>query len=77
MTCQELVELVTDYFDGALSPADRDEFERHLAICPGCVNYIEQMRTTIRLAQETKALEQRPEVGALLHAFREWKASPG
>ncbi len=80
MTCQQLVELVTDYFDGALPPADREAFDAHLAICPGCVTYVEQMRTTIRLAHDTKALEQRPEVAALLHAFRDWRAarpSPG
>ena len=77
MTCQELVELVTDYFDGALPLAEREAFDAHLALCPGCVTYLEQMRTTIRLTHETSALERRPEVTALLHAFRDWKASLG
>jgi anti-sigma factor RsiW len=73
MTCQELVELVTDYFDGALDAATRAEFDAHLAVCPGCVTYLEQMRTTIRLTHDAKALERRPEVIALLAAFRDWR----
>jgi anti-sigma factor RsiW len=49
MNCRELVELVTAYLDGAL-PADvRAAFEAHLAECPGCAAYLEQMRTTIRI----------------------------
>jgi anti-sigma factor RsiW len=77
VTCQELVELVTDYFDDALAPDERDAFEAHLDVCPGCVTYVEQVRATIRLTRDTRALEQRPEMSALLHAFRDWKALPG
>ena len=50
LVCQEVVELVTDYLEGALSPADRRRFEAHLAICPHCTEYLAQMRETIRLA---------------------------
>jgi anti-sigma factor RsiW len=73
MTCQELVELVTEYFDGAMDAATREEFDMHLAVCPGCVTYLEQMRTTIRLAHDVRALERRPEVAGLLEAFRDWR----
>jgi anti-sigma factor RsiW len=75
MTCQELVELVTDYFDGALAPDAREAFEAHLTVCPGCAAYLEQMRTTIRLAGDTQELEARPETAALLDAFRDWRSS--
>jgi anti-sigma factor RsiW len=47
MSCRELVELVTDYLEGALSPEDVARFEAHVAGCPGCAAYLEQMRTTI------------------------------
>jgi anti-sigma factor RsiW len=74
LTCKELVELVTDYWEGALSPADRARFDEHLATCPYCRIYVEQMRQTIRalghLPEETippEALE------ALLAHFREWR----
>jgi anti-sigma factor RsiW len=62
VTCQELVELVTDYFEGALDETDRDRFEAHLTVCPGCVHYVGQMRVTLRLAHDIAALERRPEV---------------
>jgi predicted anti-sigma-YlaC factor YlaD len=73
MTCQELVELVTDYFDGAMDEATRAEFDAHLVVCPGCMTFIEQMRTTLRLTHDIKALEHRPEVIGLLGAFRDWR----
>ncbi len=72
MTCQELVELVTEYFDGALDEQTRAEFEAHVEVCPGCDAYVEQMRMTVRIARDVKALEQAPEVTALLEAFRNW-----
>ncbi len=73
LTCQELVELVTDYFEDALAPADRARFEAHVASCPGCAAYLRQMRTTLEVVGATAALEPRPEVSALLEAFRAWR----
>lgn len=47
IACRELVEIVTDYLEGALDSAMTAAVERHLAICPHCDRYIEQMRETI------------------------------
>jgi anti-sigma factor RsiW len=74
MTCQELVELVTEYFDGELPELERAAFEAHVAVCPGCDTYLEQMRVTIRIATDARALEQRPEVASLLAEFRGWRS---
>jgi anti-sigma factor RsiW len=76
ITCKELVELVTDYLEGAL-PADlRTLFEKHLAMCDWCVTYLDQMRQTQRalgtLTEESISVEARD---ALLHAFRGWNAA--
>jgi anti-sigma factor RsiW len=73
LSCQELVELVTDYFEGALSWRQRRQFEKHLSKCDGCTTYLEQMRATIELAGASADLERRPEVSGLLEAFRDWK----
>ncbi|HEY3019598.1 MAG TPA: zf-HC2 domain-containing protein, partial [Solirubrobacteraceae bacterium] len=54
LTCQELVELVTDYLDGALTLRERLRFERHLAECEWCVDYVDQIRTTIHLVARTQ-----------------------
>jgi anti-sigma factor RsiW len=72
VTCQELVELVTEYFDGAFDEAERDRLEAHLGICPGCAHYVVQMRLTLHLVQDLKPSEQRPGVASLLDTFRDW-----
>jgi anti-sigma factor RsiW len=47
ITCAEVVELVTEYLEGELDPSTRAELEAHLALCPGCDIYLQQMRDTI------------------------------
>jgi anti-sigma factor RsiW len=78
LTCQELVELVTEYFEGTLPPEERTRFEAHLSACRGCRAYLRQMQQTVRLAGRLseddlpEATKQR-----LLHAFRTWKWKSG
>ena len=75
LSCQELVELVTDYLEGALPEEERARFEQHVGPCDGCREYVEQMRTTIELAGRIEPRELSPEAErALLAAFRHWKA---
>ena len=47
ITCQQVVDIVTDYLEGALDDATRSELEAHLALCPHCERYLDQMRQTI------------------------------
>jgi anti-sigma factor RsiW len=76
ISCQELVELVTDYLEDALPPAERARFERHLEGCGGCAAYLEQMRTTIELTGRLTLAQIEPDAEeALLQAFRDWRAS--
>lgn len=76
MNCRQVVELMTDYLEGALSPVERARFEEHIAGCDGCRAYLQQLRTTRRvlgrLADEPvpAAVEQE-----LLEAFRSWRSS--
>src|SRR5918911_796873 len=48
VVCQQAVELVTDYLEGALSWRQRRRLERHLKACPHCTEYLREMRITIR-----------------------------
>jgi anti-sigma factor RsiW len=48
ITCQEVVEVVSDYLEGLVDDATRAEIEAHLELCPGCDEYLRQMRTTLR-----------------------------
>ena len=75
MTCAELVELVTDYVEAALSAEDRARIDAHLSVCPPCVHVIEQWRTVIALTgrldehhADELPLDRRAE---LMAAFRE------
>ena len=75
MACKELVEEITAYLDGTLPDADRRRFDTHLANCPYCTEYLEQMRQTIarlgtldETALSTDARER------LLAAFRDWRS---
>jgi predicted anti-sigma-YlaC factor YlaD len=56
VTCQQFVELVTDYFEGALAPRALGLVEEHLVMCDWCLTYVEQMRTTMVALRE---LEER------------------
>ena len=74
LSCQELVELVTDYLEARLAPAARARFEAHLSECDGCGVYVEQLRQTIRLSGRARAEDvAAPARQALLEAFRGWK----
>ncbi len=76
MDCIELVELVTDYLEGALGEADRARFEKHLSLCDGCATYLEQMRLTLRAAGALRAESFPPEgLEAFRNAFRQWKSA--
>jgi anti-sigma factor RsiW len=74
LTCRELVELVTDYIEGALPANDRLDFERHLVWCSWCRDYVDQMRMTIDVVGRPDDAEPAsPLREQLLDAFRDWK----
>ena len=49
--CCELIDFLADYLSGELSAPMRREFERHLAVCPPCINYLKTYEQTIRLSK--------------------------
>jgi anti-sigma factor RsiW len=74
MTCQELVELVTEYLEGTLPVEQRPRFEQHLAACPGCADYVQQMRLTIQATGQLAEASLEPRMReALLSVFRDWR----
>ena len=76
LSCQELVELVTDYVEGALPSELHDRFERHIAHCSGCQAYLKQMRSTIRATGTLTVDSLTPDAESmLLDAFRGWRQS--
>ncbi len=74
MSCKELVELVTDYLEGALPPADLRRFELHIGKCDWCKLYIDQIRLTIKAAGKLTEDSIDPRAKEeLLAVFRNWK----
>lgn len=74
MKCREVVELMTDYLEGALSEADRRRFEAHITDCASCREYLAQLRRTIRVAGRLNDEPVPPELEAeLIRAFRDWR----
>ena len=74
LTCADIVKLVTDYLEGQLTPDERRRFEGHVAICPPCRGYLDQMRTTVELVGDLREEDVPPEMEEhLLVAFRDWR----
>jgi predicted anti-sigma-YlaC factor YlaD len=47
VSCQQFVELVTEYFEGALQGRTLTQVEEHLVMCDWCTTFVEQMEATI------------------------------
>ena len=75
LDCIELVEMTTDYFEGALAPDAAARLEAHLTECDGCTEYVRQMRVTQEaLGQVDVRAIPTPARARLLAAFRAWKS---
>jgi len=75
MMCEQFVELVTEYLEDAMDADTRQRFEDHLALCPGCVTYLDQIRDTVRQAGRLQPQDLSPAArDHLLRAFDDWRA---
>ena len=71
LSCQEIVELVTDYLEGAIEPEEHASVEQHLVGCTKCDAYLDQIRATIRLVGRVDAASLSAETRrGLVEAFR-------
>ena len=74
LTCKELVELVTDYFEDRLTTEENRRLELHVCSCTGCRAYLGQMRALVRAAGRLAETEIPVAVREdLLRTFRDWK----
>jgi predicted anti-sigma-YlaC factor YlaD len=74
LNCQEVVELVTDYLEQALLPEMQAKFEEHIAECPGCDTYLEQVQQTIMMLRKLSEQQMFPKTKQeLVEIFRNWK----
>lgn len=74
LTCQEVVELVTEFLSETLSAEDRVRLEQHLLVCPPCTLHVAQVRSTIGLLAQLRTPAASDESEAVvLELFRHWK----
>jgi anti-sigma factor RsiW len=74
ISCQEVVELVSDYLERSLPPDETTLFEQHLNFCDGCDWYVEQLKRTVETVGEIREEHVPAEVKErLLSAFRDWR----
>jgi anti-sigma factor RsiW len=74
LACTDEVELITDYLEGALPDSEAERLERHIAICPGCTEFVEQMRTLAESLGGLREEQLSPETRAgLIENFREFR----
>jgi predicted anti-sigma-YlaC factor YlaD len=76
ISCQEVVELVTDYLEGALATEECALFEQHLNFCDGCGWYLDQMRSTVAAVGRIEEIDVPSAMRErLLVAFRDRRRS--
>ena len=74
LTCQELIELVTDYLEEKMSAPVRNRFEAHLSDCERCEGQLDQMRQALKALGSLPKASLSPEAKReLLWLFRRWK----
>lgn len=65
LTCRHAIEFLMAYVENELDPAVKSEFDRHLSICPSCVNYLDSYRRTVRLTRLLAKRDDGPAAGRL------------
>ena len=58
--CREVIDLLTEYLEGGLSPIEATRLETHLAGCDGCSGFLESLKS-VRAAAGTPKAETVPE----------------
>ena len=75
LSCQQAVGLVTDYLEGALTRSQRRRFEKHLAGCLHCPEYLAQVRAVIALAGSITPDDLTPHMRSeFISLYRRWRA---
>ena len=73
--CQQVVEMISDYLEGALPMRARRRLEHHLAGCPHCSAYLEQMRETLKLTGRLLPEDLTPEMQQeFSEVYRQWRS---
>jgi hypothetical protein len=68
-TCKQIAELMADYLNDKLRPKVKEDFQKHLNLCPDCVNFLNTYKKTVQSAATLRAEEIPPKVRDNVLAF--------
>lgn len=75
LVCRQAVSLMAAYLDGALDRGEAARLERHLAGCPHCSEYLDQIRATVDALGRIEPDDLPDEaVDDLVALYRRWRA---
>ena len=57
LRCNDILTFLDAYIEERLPAETIKSFERHLAVCPSCIAYLDSYRMTIALVRETERQE--------------------
>jgi anti-sigma factor (TIGR02949 family) len=78
VTCREVLDLLTEYLDGALAPMEHARVAAHLEECEACRRYLDQFTATIEVTAALREEAAPDDVReSLLAAFRTWRRLGG
>ena len=77
LVCRAAVALMSDYLDGALSRRQRRRLERHLAQCPHCTTYLNQIQEIVAASGGVVPDDLDPAaLDALVNVFLRYHSQP-
>jgi hypothetical protein len=56
-TCKEMTDLIFGYLNNTLSRSVMRDFQRHLRICPDCVNFLNTYKKTVTTSRSLRPEE--------------------
>ena len=75
MNCKGVIRELSNYIDGDLDPAAKQELERHLEHCEDCTMTVDQTRKSIEILCDSRPVELPSDVRSRLHAAMRQKLS--
>jgi anti-sigma factor RsiW len=69
LTCEQVIGLLADYLESALTPEVIAELQAHLEGCAPCVAYLRTYRRTKDLTAQTERVEMPEEMKTRLRRF--------
>lgn len=58
LACGEVITFLFEYLDEEVAEERKGEFDRHLAVCPSCRNYLETYRESLLLVRHGARLDE-------------------